>query len=132
MKMKCKQLLIGFGEKLTNNHHVLEKEFDEEEIGKAFGVAMKIIRKYKKVTLKQLESELDIPHPTLSRYENGIIIPSISQSIKISSYFDISAELMVYMGLCSIYENTDIAKQYEKLDWALKSSKLNRTNRRKK
>ena len=62
---------------------------------------------------------MDIPNPTINRYENGINIPTITQAVKLADYFDLSIELFIAMGLAAIYEDMDIIEQVEKLERAM-------------
>lgn len=131
MKIKFKDVvghLSGQAKPIADN--ILEREFDEMDIARAFGYAVKTIRKYKKITLMQMEKELDIPNPTLSRYENGLNIPSMTQAIKIADYFDVGINLMVLFGLTAIYENYDFLPDYQKIINAYHN--VNREMRRRK
>lgn len=130
MKIKFKDLLVNIkGQLKHSTDKLLEREFDEMDIAKAFGFAVKSIRKYKNITLVQMEKDLEIPNPTLSRYENGLNIPSMTQAIKISDYFDIGVNLMIIFGLVAIYENADFIPEYQKIMNALNN--MNREIRRK-
>lgn len=119
MKIKFKNVLVGANEHLKLPKEVAEKEFTENEIGAAFGCTLKKLREYKGLSLNALSKAVDIPNPTINRYENGINIPTIAQAIKLADYFDLSIEIFVAMGLAVIYENTDIVAQYERLEKAM-------------
>ena len=81
-----------------------------------------------------MAEDVDIPNPTISRYENGQNLPSLLQAIKIANYFDLSVELMLIMGLTALYDGADIVPFYSVLKNALENSKkenaLNRARRK--
>lgn len=64
-------------------------ETTEEEMAKAFAKGLKDIRKHKKLTLKQVAEETNIPFPTIARYESGENIPSVIQAFKLSYFYRI-------------------------------------------
>lgn len=115
MKITFRSLIPGINSLFSNKQSVLDREFTEQEIGAAFGHTLKKLREYKALTLTALSKAIDIPNPTINRYENGVNIPTITQAIKITDYFELSVELFVIMGLCGIYENMDIIPFYQKI-----------------
>ena len=92
---------------------IMEKDFSDEEIGKAFGVSIKAFRTGKKISLRKMEEDIAIPAQTINRYENNKIIPTISQAFKISAYFQVPLDMFVLLGLANIFENADILKNWE-------------------
>lgn len=76
-----------------------EREFTEAEISKAFGNSLKALRSYKKLSLNALSEKVDIPNPTINRYENGINIPTITQALKLTDFFNVTIEEMVVFGM---------------------------------
>ena len=74
----------------------LSENFTEREIGKAFGNSLKKLRSHLKLSLNALSSLVDIPNPTINRYENGINIPTITQALKLSEFFHLSIEEMIF------------------------------------
>lgn len=115
MKISFKNLLIGFDDILNMKGDFADREFDENEIGKAFGITLKALRASKKLSLKNLSNIIDIPDATINRYENGINIPTITQAIKISEFFEIPIEIFVLLGLEHMENPIDIAENYQKL-----------------
>ena len=115
MKISFKNLLIGFDDILNMKGDFADREFDENEIGKAFGITLKALRASKKLSLKNLSNIIDIPDATINRYENGINIPTITQAIKISEFFEIPIEIFVLLGLEHMENSIDIAENYQKL-----------------
>lgn len=118
MKIRFKNILGSMGNQLHQKKDIIEREFTENEISEAFGYTIKKLREYKKLSLNALSKEVDIPNPTINRYENGINIPTITQAVKLADYFDLSIELCIIMGLAAIHENADIISQYKKLETA--------------
>ncbi len=125
MKIKFKNLLLGFDDILEMKNNFSSQEFDEIEIGKAFGITLKELRKHKNLSLKSLGNNVDIIDSTINRYENGINIPTITQAIKIAEFFEIPIEVFILLGLDHLQNNIDIPKSYEML---LKSFKKMRKN----
>lgn len=119
MKIKFQNLILGFDKTLKANDDILNKEYTESEISKAFGHTLKTLRVHKGLSLNELSKEIDIPNPTINRYENGINIPTITQALKIADYFDLSIELFVLFGIVAINENADITPLYDKLNSAI-------------
>ena len=87
-----------------------EKDFTETEISKAFGLSLRKLRTNKKLSLNALSEKIDIPNPTINRYENGINIPTITQAIKITEFFNVSIEEMIFFGI--IDENGEKITEY--------------------
>ena len=134
MKLYVKDLLVGFEGKLKVGSEVLNREISDDDVAKAFGLALKAIRNSQEITLRKMAEDVDIPNPTINRYENGQNLPSLSQAIKIANYFDLSVELMLIMGLTALYDGADIVPFYSVLKNALENSKkenaLNRARRK--
>lgn len=126
MKLKYKDLLAGqveiFKVRLPNPE-ILEREFDETELARAFGLTLKTLRNYKKMSLNALSQEVGIPNPTINRYENAVNIPTIPQAMKLSSYFGMSVELFTVFGLANINDGMDIVEYYEKIISAFERTK---------
>ena len=74
-------------------------EIDEEEMAKSLARAMKVIRKYRGYSLKQVSEGTEIPFQTIARYENGENVPSIIQAYKIAYFYDFSVNDMFILGL---------------------------------
>lgn len=125
MKISFKNLLIGFDDILNMKGDFADREFDENEIGKAFGITLKALRASKKLSLKNLSNIIDIPDATINRYENGINIPTITQAIKISEFFEIPIEIFVLLGLEHMENPIDIAENYQKLLAAFAEARQN-------
>lgn len=134
MKLYVKDLLIGFDGGLKVKKELLDKEVSDEDIAKAFGMAIKAARSEQNITLRKMAEEVEIPNPTINRYENGQNLPSLLHAIKISNYFDLSVELMLIMGLAALYDGTDIKPYYAQIINALNEIKkkhvLNRAKRK--
>ncbi len=123
MKLYIKDLLIGFESVFTVKDNILNTEVKEDDIAKAFGLALKEVRKAQGITLRKMSEDIEIPNPTINRYENGQNIPSLLQAIKIANYFHISIELMLILGMTALIENVDIGRYYQQLKGALDEAK---------
>ena len=133
MKLYIKDLLIGFESVVTVKDNILNTEVKEDDIAKAFGLALKEVRKAQGITLRKMSEDIEIPNPTINRYENGQNIPSLLQAVKIANYFHISIELMLILGMTALIENVDIGKFYQQLRYALdEAKKKNIINRARK
>lgn len=93
---------------------IMEREFTENEIGEAFGIALKALRTHKGYSIDKLAKLIDMQNSTLNRYENGLRVPSIAQAIKIADYFGLNIEMMLIMGLAA-KEGDDIGAMYDKI-----------------
>lgn len=123
MKLFIKDLLLGYEGIFTVKDDILNTEIKEEDITKAFGLALKEVRKAQGITLRKMSEDIEIPNPTINRYENGQNIPSLLQAIKIANYFHISIELMLILGMTALIENVDIGRYYQQLRGALDEAK---------
>lgn len=85
-------------------------EADEEDIKIAFGKGIKAMRTAKNVSLTEMENILNIPNPSLSRYENGKNAPSITQAYKIANYFETDIPAIIFMGLMEMYPSIAIER----------------------
>lgn len=94
---------------------IMEREFTENEIGEAFGIALKALRTHKGYSIDKLAKLVDMQNSTLNRYENGLRVPSIAQAIKIADYFGVNIEMMVMMGLAAKEEGADIGALYDQI-----------------
>lgn len=94
---------------------IMEREFTENEIGEAFGIALKALRTHKGYSIDKLAKLIDMQNSTLNRYENGLRVPSIAQAIKIADYFGVNIEMMVMMGLAAKEEGADIGTLYDQI-----------------
>lgn len=119
MKIRFETLTFGFNGQLKGENSYAGREFDESELYKAFGHTLKTLREHKKLTLKKLSEEIEMPPQTINRYENGENIPTIIQALKIADYFNMSIELFILMGIIAIEENADILPLYDQLDKAM-------------
>ena len=85
-------------------------EASEEDIKIAFGKGVKAMRTAKNVSLTEMENALDIPNPSLSRYENGKNAPSITQAYKIANYFETDIPAIIFIGLMEMYPSIVIER----------------------
>lgn len=133
MKIKVKDILWIIAEvfpSIYNSKEVLEYEIDETEIMQCFAVALKTLRRVKKLSLNAMSEKVDIPNPSISRYENGLVTPTLPQAIKIATFFDLNIELFIFLGLAGI-KGGDIETMYQDYTVKMKSARaLNRQQRR--
>ena len=81
--------------------------YDCEKLKMAFAKSFKEIRAFVGYSLLDLERLTGINNPSLSRYENGKVEPSISQAITIADCFDLTLEDFVMYGLGLKPDDTD-------------------------
>lgn len=82
-------------------------KYSAYELKIAFAKSLKELRIYAGFSLVDLEKLTGINNPSLSRYENGRVEPSLSQAIIIADLFNLSVEDFVIYGLNEKVENTD-------------------------
>ena len=112
MKVKLKDLIVLWKDYIPDiAEEVLNIELDEMQISQCFSIALKELRRYKKISLQALANIVDIPNPSISRYENGLVIPTIPQAIKLTAYFELPIELFVCLGLVGL-EGGDLIEIY--------------------
>ena len=70
-----------------------------DKIKNAFAKSLKELREHIGFSLIELEKITGINNPSLSRYENGKVEPSISQAIIIAEAFNLSIEDFILYGL---------------------------------
>lgn len=68
---------------------------------KIFCERFKELRKGKAVSTTVLGKELGVSNSTVTRWENGVIVPSIEHLYNICKYFDVSADFLI--GLSDNY-----------------------------
>lgn len=134
MKLKIKDILSILSRLIPDiegKNELMNYELDEVEMGKAFGTALKRLRNYKQISLNALSKEVDIPNPSISRYENGLVVPTIPQAMKLTTFFDLPIELFIYIGVMGTM-GVDIEKYYEEYIQLIKqNNNQNREQRRK-
>lgn len=62
---------------------------------KIFCERFKELRKEKNISTTELGKVLNVNGSTITRWENGIIIPSIDHLLNIAKYFDVSADYLI-------------------------------------
>ncbi len=62
---------------------------------KNYGEAIKEQRVVRGLTLKQLEKETGITNASLSRWENGKMIPSIDCCVKLADFYGITVDELI-------------------------------------
>ena len=98
------------------NDILILANFNYDEIKNAFAKSLKEIRAYVGFSLIDLEKLTGINNPSLSRYENGKVEPSISQAIIITETFNLTIEDFVVYGLGRKPENTESSTIIEKFN----------------
>lgn len=62
---------------------------------KAFCGRLKELRKIKHLSTEKLGKELGVSNSTITRWENGVIFPSIDHLYNIAKFFDVSADYLI-------------------------------------
>lgn len=62
---------------------------------KIFAERLKELRKEEKISTIKLAEKLGVKGPTVSRWENNKMSPSIDQLYKIAVYFKVSADYLI-------------------------------------
>ena len=93
-------------------------QLTDEQIKKGFGNSLKELRAHLGITQVLLEEATQIPRQSLSVYERGEILPTISQAYKITRFFRLSIEDFIIYGLEEqrkyLQENfRDITEKYD-------------------
>lgn len=78
---------------------MITTEYEYGQIKGAFAKSLKTLRQYAGLSLTDLEKMTGINNPSLSRYENGKVEPSLIQSIAIAESFYLTVEDFVLFGL---------------------------------
>ena len=73
-----------------------------------FAENLRNLRKYKKITLEELSSALNVSKSAISDYENEKFSPTIFICRKISDYFNVSMEIMEYSEILDFSEISEI------------------------
>lgn len=140
MKLKVREVL-GFYTAVVMNaqdlgvskadlENYLNTELDETEICQSFALALKGLRAITKESLNTLSKKIDIPNPSISRYENGLVVPTVPQIVKIVAHFKIPFEMFVFLGVAKL-QGQDIEAWYRACRAAVESGlKQNRAQRR--
>ena len=89
-------------------------EISDERAAEAIATGLKEIRKRRGYTLKEVEKETEIPNPTISRYENKENIPSIVQTLKLCTFYDITIDEILLAGLMGEEDRNDFFDELEK------------------
>jgi transcriptional regulator with XRE-family HTH domain len=66
-----------------------------ENIKKPFGARLKMLRKNKRLTQKELALKLDIGLSQYNKYECGLYIPPAEKLIKLSEVFDVTIDYLL-------------------------------------
>ena len=93
-------------------------QLTDEQIKQAFGNSLKELRAHLGITQVALEEATQIPRQSLSVYERGEILPTISQAYKITRFFRLSIEDFIIYGANEqrnvLQENfRDITEKYD-------------------
>ena len=140
MKLKVREVL-GFYTAVVMNaqdlgiskadlENYLNTELDETEICQSFALALKGLRAITKESLNTLSKEIDIPNPSISRYEHGLVVPTVPQIVKIVAHFKIPFEMFVFLGVAKL-QGQDIEAWYRACRAAVENGlKQNRAQRR--
>lgn len=131
MKVKLKDLIVLWKDCLPNiSEDVLNVELDETQIAQCFSIALKELRRYKKISLQALADIVEIPNPSISRYENGLVVPTIPQAIKLTAFFELPIELFICLGLVGV-EGGNLIDIYKNFTQRMNAEKYKNRERRR-
>jgi transcriptional regulator with XRE-family HTH domain len=68
---------------------------NNEEIRRAFGARLKLLRKQKKWTQKELANKINIQYPQLNKYEGGLHTPSLEVILKLAEALSTSVDYLI-------------------------------------
>lgn len=135
MKTKISEILGYYSMILPPRKEIqqyLDIELDEDEICQCFALALKTLRGITKESLNSLSKAVDIPNPSISRYENGLVVPTVPQIIKLIAHFKIPCELFMFCGILK-KQGMDVTQIYSDFVTTIEQSKKqNRAQRRAK
>ena len=60
-----------------------------------FGQKLRVLRKNKKMSQKDLSNSLDIAFSSIARYENDQVLPNTDIMLKIANLFNVSADYLL-------------------------------------
>ncbi|MCI8368362.1 MAG: helix-turn-helix transcriptional regulator [Clostridia bacterium] len=86
---------------------MISTNYEYNQIKGAFAKSLKTLRLYVGFSLVDLEKLTGINNPSLSRYENGKVEPSLTQAVIIAENFQLTVEDFILFGLGLKPENTD-------------------------
>jgi len=86
---------------------LISTNYEYNQIKGAFAKSLKTLRLYVGFSLVDLEKLTGINNPSLSRYENGKVEPSLTQAVIIAENFQLTVEDFILFGLGLKPENTD-------------------------
>lgn len=87
----------------------------EEQAIEGIAKGLKRTRKWRGKTLKETEAATGIPHPTISRYENGENIPSIVQMFKLCTFYKLGIRQILMVGVTDETNVEDMFLRYEEM-----------------
>lgn len=87
-----------------------------------FGKRLKMLREERDLTLGKLADELNTTKSNLSRYENGIVDPSLDAVINIAKYFNVTLDWIAGNGDTSKIEYTIDSSYANVLDKCIKEN----------
>ena len=86
---------------------MISTNYEYNQIKGAFAKSLKTLRLYVGFSLVDLEKLTGINNPSLSRYENGKVEPSLTQAVIIAENFQLTVEDFILFGVGLKPENTD-------------------------
>lgn len=89
----------------------MKKTLPEDERKRIFGKNLEYLRNKRGIMQKDLAAELDLKPNSISNYENGKSFPSVPALLKISDYFNVSTEELLYD--LNKDESIEVVKQHE-------------------
>lgn len=87
----------------------------EEQAINGIAVGLKRVRKWRGKTLKETEAATGIPHPTISRYENGENVPSVVQMFKLCTFYKVEIRQILMLGIQQEKNVESLLQKYEEM-----------------
>ena len=92
-------------------------ELEDKEIKRAFGNSLRKLREHINITQEELSKKTSVSRQTISVYEKGEITPTITNGLKLASFFNLTINDLIIYGLGAqeiLNENiSDITTKYD-------------------
>ena len=88
---------IGYNTDMNTYQELMETT--DEDLKTAFGNSLKELREYVGITQVELAKVTNVPRQSVSVYERGETVPTITQAYRISKFFRLSIDDFIIYGL---------------------------------
>jgi transcriptional regulator with XRE-family HTH domain len=91
----------------------------------SIGKCLKELRTAEGLSLRELGEKLDISYNTIASYERNIIVPTITNVIKICNYFNVPAEYLIYgKKIKTEFNDAELLVMFREVDEYEKENKV--------